>query len=94
MSGRLNIVLIAAAALTLAAWSVPAAANGQRPSDAAVSQKSAGVAAPKKARRAAVQKRIASATLMRRAAPPAYVPYRPYERLIAHLPFLVIGVGY
>jgi hypothetical protein len=94
MSGRLNLVLIAATSLTLAAWSVPAAANGQRPSDAAVSQKSAGVAAPKKARRAAVHRRVASAALVRRAAPPPYVPYRPYERVIAHLPFLVIGVGY
>ena len=39
MPRRLNIALVAAAALTAATWSLPAAANGERLTGPAVSQK-------------------------------------------------------
>jgi hypothetical protein len=85
--------LVAAAALTAAAWSLPAAANGQRPSGAAVGERTVDAAAPKKARRAAVRKRVASANRLRSTAPPHWF-YRPYEGVIAHARLLIVGIGY
>jgi hypothetical protein len=97
MPRRLNIALVAAAALTVAIWSAPAAANGERPSGAAaVSEKTAGVAVPKKARRAAVRKRVAWAPRVRQPIPRP-IPYGwfgPYERVAARWPILMLGIGF
>ena len=92
MLPRLNIALVAAVALTAAAWSAPAAANGERPS-AAVSQKSVNVATPKKVRRAAVRKRVAAVTRLRAIPPPRWFD-QPYERVVAQVRLLIVGVGY
>jgi hypothetical protein len=87
----LNIALVAAAALTVAAWSVPAAANGERPAGAAVTDKAPSAVAPKKVRRAALRKRIAVTRL------PA-IPSRwlepSYERMVAPLRLLIVGIQY
>jgi hypothetical protein len=96
MLRRLNVALVAAAALTAATWSVPAAANGERPPGAAVSEKVVD-ATPKKAKRTAVRKRIASVRRMPAPIPRA-VPYTwfspPYERIAAHWPILMLGIGF
>ena len=94
MLRRLNIALVAAAALAAATWSVPAAANGERPSGAAVSEKVVD-ATPKKTKRAGVRKRVAAAPRVRAPLPP--VSYRwfapPYERVAVYWPVL-LGVGF
>jgi hypothetical protein len=90
---RLNIALVAAVALSAAAWSAPASANGER-QGAAASHKAADVTAPTKARRAALRKRIAWRVRqpLPRAVPAGW--YVPYERVAAHWPILFLGVGY
>jgi hypothetical protein len=93
MSRHLKIALVAAAALTIATWSLPATANGEKPAGASVSEKSV-VATPKKVRRAALRKRIA--WRVRQPAPVA-VPYPwfapRYERIAVYWPVL-LGVGF
>jgi len=97
MLRRLNIAIAATAALTVAAWSLPAVANGETPSRAAVSDKSPDVATPKKVRRTAIRKRIAALRRVRPAAP-APVQYTwfmpPYERVAIRWPMLMLGIGY
>jgi hypothetical protein len=92
---RLNIALAAAAALTAATWSLPASANGEKPGPT-VSQKSADVTVQKKARRAAMRKRIAWAHRIRPPIRPAvqYTWLAPYERVAAHWPVLILGIGF
>jgi hypothetical protein len=88
---RLNIALVAAAALTAAAWSAPAAANGERP--AAVTGKGANVAAPKKVRRAAVRNRMSAVT--RLPVIPASRWIEPsYERMVTQFRLLIVGIQY
>jgi hypothetical protein len=90
---RLNIALVAAAALTAAAWSAPAAANGERPTRATMSDKGPAVAAPKKVRRAAVRKRMSAVT--RLPVIPASRWIEPsYERIIAPWRLLIVGIQY
>lgn len=94
MFRRLNIALVAAAAVTAATWSLPAAANGQQPG-ATVSERKAAVPAPK-AKRAAVRKRIVSVRHVPASIPRAmpstwFAP--PYERIAVYWPVL-LGVGF
>lgn len=91
MTRHLNIALVAAVALTV--WSLPAAANGEKPAGAAVSDKSV-VATPKKVRRAAVRKRIAWRVPQRVPAVVSYPWFGPrFERVAVYWPVL-LGVGF
>jgi hypothetical protein len=93
MARHLNIAIVAAAALTVATWSLPAAANGEKPAGAGVSEKTV-VATPKKARRAAVRKRIAWRVQQPVPAPVVYPWFAPrYERVAVYWPVL-LGVGF
>ena len=85
----LNTALVAVAALTVAAWSAPAAANGDRPGRAAVTDKGPAVAAPKKVRRAAVRTRIATPVI-----PSSRWIEPSYERFVAPLRLLIVGIQY
>jgi len=90
---HLNIALVAAGALTAATWSVPAAANGERPGRAAITDKGPNVATPKKVRRAAVRKPIAVAT--RVPVIPASRWIDPsYERIVTPWRLLIVGIQY
>jgi hypothetical protein len=85
----LNFALVAAAALTVAAWSAPAFANGERPGRAAVTDKGPAVVAPKKVRRAAVRRHIAAPVI-----PSSRWIEPPYERYVAPWRLLIVGIQY
>lgn len=94
MLARSNIALVAAAVLTAATWSLPAAANGERPGPA-VGDKTVTVPMPKAKR--VVRKRHAWTARLRQPVPRVvhtwFAPY-PYERIAARWPILMLGIGF